>query len=83
MELSSLRGVKFIVLIKERNDFDEINNFFMNNIGKRVDGHWRRGCSVPVRAGERGGNKVTFSCFIRSEAISGRLRCRKEYHGVF
>ena len=31
MELSSLRGVKFIVLIKERNDFDEINNFFMNN----------------------------------------------------
>ena len=31
MKLYSLNEVKFIVLTKETNDFDEINNFFMNN----------------------------------------------------
>ena len=31
MKWSSLEKEKFIVLIKETNDFDEINNFFMNN----------------------------------------------------
>ena len=30
MKLSSLKEEKFIVLIKETNNFDEINNFFMN-----------------------------------------------------
>ena len=31
MKWSSLKNEKFIVLIKETNDFDEINKFFMNN----------------------------------------------------
>ena len=30
MKWSSLNEEKFIVLIKETNNFDEINNFFMN-----------------------------------------------------
>ena len=35
MKLSSLNDVKFIVLIKETNNIDEINNFFMNK-------HWNK-----------------------------------------
>ena len=31
MELLSLNEEKFFMLIKETNNFDEINNFFMNN----------------------------------------------------
>ena len=31
MKVSSLKEEKFVVLIKETNDFDEINNFFMSN----------------------------------------------------
>ena len=31
MKLSSLKEEKFIVLIKETKNVDEINNFFMNN----------------------------------------------------
>ena len=31
MKWSSLKKKKFVVLIKETNDFDEINNFFMNS----------------------------------------------------
>ena len=31
MKLSSLNEVKFIVVTKETNNFDDINNFFMNN----------------------------------------------------
>ena len=30
MELSSLNEVRLIVLLQETNNFDEINNFFMN-----------------------------------------------------
>ena len=30
MELSSLREEKLIMLLQEMNNFDEINNFFMN-----------------------------------------------------
>ena len=29
--------VKFIVLIKETNNFDEINNFFMNNYWNKIE----------------------------------------------
>ena len=29
--IGSQKKKKFVVLIKETNDFDEINNFFMNN----------------------------------------------------
>ena len=36
MKLSSLKEKKFIVLIKETNDFDEINNFFMNNYWHKI-----------------------------------------------
>ena len=35
-ELSSLSEEKFIVLIKETNNFDEINNFFMNNYWNKI-----------------------------------------------
>ena len=31
-ELSSFNEVKFIVLIKETNNFDEINNFFLEQL---------------------------------------------------
>ena len=31
MEFSRLNEVRLIVLLQERNNFDEINNFFMNN----------------------------------------------------
>ena len=36
MKLSSLEEEKFIVLIKETHNFDEINNFFMNNYWNRI-----------------------------------------------
>ena len=36
MKLSSLNEVKFIVLIKETNNIDEINNFFMNNYWNKI-----------------------------------------------
>ena len=36
MELSNLNEVKFIVLIKETNNFDEINNFFMNKYWNKI-----------------------------------------------
>ena len=35
MELSRLNEEKFIVLLQETNNFDEINNFFMNNYWKK------------------------------------------------
>ena len=35
-EISSLKKVKFIVLIKETNNFDEINNFFMDNYWNKI-----------------------------------------------
>ena len=34
---SNLKEVKLIVLIKEKNNFDEINNFFINNL---LEQHW-------------------------------------------
>ena len=37
MELSSLNEVRLIVLIKETNNFDEINNFFMNNYWNKIE----------------------------------------------
>ena len=37
-KLSSFNEKKFIVLIKETNDFAEINNFFMNNYWQRKSG---------------------------------------------
>ena len=37
MELSSLNEVKFIVLIKETNNIDEIDNFFMNNYWNKIE----------------------------------------------
>ena len=36
MKLSSLKEEKIIVLIKETNDFDEINNFFMNKYWNKI-----------------------------------------------
>ena len=36
MKLSSLEEKKFIVLIKETNNFDEINNSFMNNYWNKI-----------------------------------------------
>ena len=36
MKLSSLNEVQFIVLIKETNNIDEINNFFMNNYWNKI-----------------------------------------------
>ena len=37
MESSSLNEVRFIVLWQETNDFDEINNFFMNNYWNKIE----------------------------------------------
>ena len=37
MESSSLKEEKFIVLIKETNNFDEINNFFMNDYWNKIE----------------------------------------------
>ena len=37
MELSSLNEKKFIVLLQETNNFDEINNFFMNDYWDRIE----------------------------------------------
>ena len=39
MKLSSLKEEKYIVLIKETNNIDEINNFFMNNCWKQNGDH--------------------------------------------
>ena len=36
MELSSLKEEKFIVLTRETNNFDEINNFFKNNYWNKI-----------------------------------------------
>ena len=36
MELSSLNEVRLIVLMQETNNFDEINNFFMNNYWNKI-----------------------------------------------
>ena len=36
MELSSFKEEKFVVLIKETNNFDEINCFFMNNYQRKI-----------------------------------------------
>ena len=37
MKLSSLEEEKLIVFIKETNNFDEINNFFMNNYWNKIE----------------------------------------------
>ena len=37
MELLSLSEMKLIVLLKETNNFDEINNFFMNNYWNKIE----------------------------------------------
>ena len=37
MKLSSLNEETFIVLIKESNNFDEINYFFMNNYCNKIE----------------------------------------------
>ena len=37
MKLSSLNEVKFIVLVKETNNIDEINNFFMSNYWNKIE----------------------------------------------
>ena len=36
IELSSLNEVRLIVLLKETNNFDEINKFFMNNYQNKI-----------------------------------------------
>ena len=36
MNLSSLKEEKFIVLIKETNNFDDTNNFFMNSYWNKI-----------------------------------------------
>ena len=40
-EITSLNEVKFIVLIKETNNFDEINNFFMNKCWNKIERNGR------------------------------------------
>ena len=35
VQLSSLNEVRLIVLLKETKNFDEIDNFFMNNTGTK------------------------------------------------
>ena len=42
MELSSFNEVRLIVLLQETNNFDEINNFFMNNYWNKIEWkNWR------------------------------------------
>ena len=36
MEFSSLSEKKLIILLQEMNNFDEINNFFMNNYQNKI-----------------------------------------------
>ena len=36
MELMSLKEVRLIVLVQDTNNFDEINNFFMNNYWNKI-----------------------------------------------
>ena len=36
MESTRLNEVRLIVLFKETNNFDEINNFFMNNYWNKI-----------------------------------------------
>ena len=36
MELSNLNDVRLIMLMQEMNNFDEINNFFMNNYWNKI-----------------------------------------------
>ena len=36
MELLSLNEVRLIMLMQETNNFDEINNFFMNNNWNKI-----------------------------------------------
>ena len=49
MELSSLSEEKFIVFIKETDDFDEINNFFMNSYWNKTGIHVTLMRKVSVR----------------------------------
>ena len=37
MELSSLSEEKFITFLKETNNYDDINNFFMNNYWNKIE----------------------------------------------
>ena len=37
MKLSSLNEGKFVVLIKETNNIDEINNFFVNTYWNKIE----------------------------------------------
>ena len=37
MELSILNEVRLIVLMQEPNNFDELNNFFMNNYWNKIE----------------------------------------------
>ena len=49
MELSSLKEEKFIVLFKEMNNFDKINNFFMNNYWNKIENFVKLMSKVSMR----------------------------------
>ena len=49
MELSSLNEVRLIVLFKETKNFDEINNFFMNNYWNKIENFVKHMRKVPMR----------------------------------
>ena len=36
MELLNLNEVRLIILLQEKNNFDEINNFFMDNYKNKI-----------------------------------------------
>ena len=64
---SSLKGEKFIVLIKETNDFDEINNFFMNNYQNKIGIFVKFICKVFMRWKNWSDFKVLLSTQLRGE----------------
>ena len=49
MELSSLNEVRLIVFLQEMNDFDEINNFFMNNYWNKIENFVKLMWTVSMR----------------------------------
>ena len=67
MELSSLNEVRLIVLLQETSNFDEINNFFMNNFWNKLENFVKLMWKVSIRWKSWNDFKGLHSTHIRGE----------------
>ena len=73
MEKSSINEVRLIVLIKETNNFDDINNFFMNNYLNKIENFVKLMWKVPMRWKNWSDFKgSTFDTFSRRKLIDNQ-----------